>query len=79
MHCLTCLLLVAQLWRGYTQDCRNVPVVNRIPLTIGVFLPYQYKDVLVSAVNTALEHIHNQSCILSDYYLKLHFKDTEVL
>ncbi|VDK68913.1 unnamed protein product [Litomosoides sigmodontis] len=77
MHCLSCLLLMTQLWRAFTQDCRNVPVVNRIPLTIGVFLPYQYMDVLESVVNTALEHIHNQSCILSDYYLKLHFKDTE--
>uniref|UniRef100_A0A0R3RG66 Gamma-aminobutyric acid type B receptor subunit 2 n=1 Tax=Elaeophora elaphi TaxID=1147741 RepID=A0A0R3RG66_9BILA len=77
MHCLTCLLLMAQISLGYTQDCRNLHRVNRIPLTIGVFLPYQYKHVLEPAVNTALEHIHNQSCILKDYYLKLHFEDTE--
>ncbi|KAL3998361.1 7 transmembrane sweet-taste receptor of 3 GCPR family protein [Acanthocheilonema viteae] len=77
MYCLICLLLMGQIWLGYSQDCQNLHRVNRIPLTIGVFLPYQYKQVLESAVNTALEHIHNQSCILNNYYLKLHFKDTE--
>ncbi|VIO96229.1 Uncharacterized protein BM_BM7432 [Brugia malayi] len=77
MHCLICPLLMAQIWFGYSQDCQRLRRVNRIPLTIGVFLPYQYKRVLEPAVNIALEHIHNQSCILNDYYLKLHFKDTE--
>lgn len=68
---------MGQIWLGYTQHCQHR--INRIPLTIGVFLPYQYKRVLEPAVNIALEHIHNQSCILNDYYLKLNFKDTEVL
>ncbi|EFO20901.1 metabotropic GABA-B receptor subtype 2 [Loa loa] len=68
---------MAQIWFGYTHDCQKLRRINRIPLTIGVFLPYQYKRVLELAVNTALEHIHNQSCILNDYYLNLHFKDTE--
>uniref|UniRef100_A0A915Q272 Gamma-aminobutyric acid type B receptor subunit 2 n=1 Tax=Setaria digitata TaxID=48799 RepID=A0A915Q272_9BILA len=66
-----------QIWLSCSQDCRKRQHLNRIPLIIGVFLPHQYKRVLESAVNTALEHIHNQSCILGDYYLKLHFKDTE--
>ncbi|KAM3720296.1 Gamma-aminobutyric acid type B receptor subunit [Dirofilaria immitis] len=77
MYYLTCLLLITPIWLGYGQDCQKLPRTNQIPLTIGVFLPYQYKRVLEPAINTALEHIHNQSCILSNYYLKLHFKDTE--
>ncbi|CAG9531980.1 unnamed protein product [Cercopithifilaria johnstoni] len=68
---------MARIWLGYTEDCRNLHRINRIPLIIGVFLPHQYKHALEFAVNTALEHIHNQSCILNNYYLKLHFKDTE--
>uniref|UniRef100_A0A8R1TKA2 Gamma-aminobutyric acid type B receptor subunit 2 n=3 Tax=Onchocerca TaxID=6281 RepID=A0A8R1TKA2_ONCVO len=78
MHCLICLLLIAQIWPGHGQECRKVQKqVDRTPLPIGVFLPIQYKKVLESAINIALEHIHNQSCILNDFYLKLHFKDTE--
>lgn len=82
MHvkCSLCFLLLhIQIWLGSAEVCLKVPQAQRIPLALGVFLPHQYKMALESAVNTALDHIQNQSCILSDYYLDLHFKDTEVL
>lgn len=53
-------------------------ITNRIPLFLGVLLPNEYKKSLEYSMNIALNHIHNQSCILNDYYLHLLFKDTEV-
>ncbi|VDN02449.1 unnamed protein product [Thelazia callipaeda] len=66
-----------QISFGFSRNCRKQQSVKKIPLTIGVFLPFQYKKALESAVDIALQHIQNESCILTNYYLNLQFKDTE--
>lgn len=61
------------------QLCVSYLPQYRIPLALGTFLPDPYKTQLKGSIHVALEHIHNQSCILNDYYLHLILKDTEVV
>ncbi|VDM43121.1 unnamed protein product [Toxocara canis] len=59
------------------QQCISYLPQYRIPLALGTFLPDPYKTQLKGSIQVALDHIHNHSCILNDYYLHLILKDTE--
>uniref|UniRef100_F1KTE2 Gamma-aminobutyric acid type B receptor subunit 2 n=1 Tax=Ascaris suum TaxID=6253 RepID=F1KTE2_ASCSU len=68
------LMLISSV---HGQLCVSYLPQYRIPLALGTFLPDPYKTQLKGSIHVALEHIHNQSCILNDYYLHLILKDTE--
>nr|AIT71769.1 gamma aminobutyric acid type b receptor subunit 2 [Anisakis simplex] len=70
-------ILLSLIQLSDAQQCISYSPQYRIPLPIGIFLPDPFKKQLKGAIDVALSHIHNQSCILNDYYLQMIFKDTE--
>ncbi|MFH4973683.1 hypothetical protein AB6A40_000392 [Gnathostoma spinigerum] len=67
-------LVIAQV--SVAQECVNYLPQYRIPIALGVFLPGPYVAQLEPSINTALDHIHNYSCILNDYLIAPMFKYT---
>uniref|UniRef100_A0A0K0ES72 Gamma-aminobutyric acid type B receptor subunit 2 n=1 Tax=Strongyloides stercoralis TaxID=6248 RepID=A0A0K0ES72_STRER len=50
---------------------------NRESLSLGVFLPQDYRKQIEPAIELALRHAHNIPNVIPDYCLNLIFKDTE--